>query len=126
MKKMAMLLTLILAAGLSLQSFIADPKEVDPTGTWTFTAPTAPEGYGTGDIVVTKTEAQYKVTLKFGEYAVQGMSVKYDKNILSFQVYLEGEYINIKATWSTAGVKGSASYSEGQVDFTAKKKETKK
>lgn len=123
---MTMLLTLILMAGLSLQAFMTDPKEVDPTGTWSFTAPNAPEGYGAGDIQVTKTESQYKVTLKFGEYAITAMGVKYEKNILTFQVYLEGEYINIKATFSPDGVKGSASYSEGQVDFTAKKKETKK
>jgi hypothetical protein len=103
-----------------------DPKDVDPVGTWSFTAPTAPEGYGSGDIQVTKAEAQYKVTLKFGEYAIQGMSVKYDKNVLTFQVFLEGEYININATFTNEGVKGSASYSEGQVDFTAKKKVVKK
>lgn len=126
MKKTWTFAFLMVMAFVSLQSFSTDPKDVDPIGTFTFTAPMAPEGYGSGDIIVGKDQNAYTATLKFGEYSVKGSSVKYEKNVLTFTVYLEGEYIRVKATFSADGVKGTASYSEGEVEFTAKKKAQKK
>ncbi|HBB92096.1 MAG TPA: hypothetical protein DC042_10350 [Bacteroidales bacterium] len=126
MKKISLLLALLVFAAIGLQSFIPDPGDVDPVGTWTFSAPMAPEGYGAGDIVVVKEKGVFTATMKFGEYAVKGTTVKYDKNVMTFSVYLEGEYINIKASFSAEGIKGTATYSEGEVEFTAKKKVIKK
>jgi hypothetical protein len=126
MKKISLLLTLLVLAAFGLQSFTNDPKDVDPVGTWTFTAPMAPEGYGAGDILVAKEKEAFTATMKFGEYAVKATSVKYAKNVMTFTVYLEGEYINVKAAFSADGIKGTATYSEGEVEFTAKKKVIKK
>lgn len=126
MKKHILIIAVLLGTGLMFQSFSLVPKDVDPVGTWTFSAPTAPEGYGSGDIIIAKVETGYTATLKFGDYAVKGSTVKYEKNVMTFTVYLEGEYVRMKATFTENSVKGSASYSEGEVEFTAKKKETKK
>jgi hypothetical protein len=108
------------------ESYSFVPKDVNPVGTWSFTAPTAPQGYESGDIVIAKVEAGYSATLKFGDYTVKGSSVKYEKDVMTFTVYLEGEYISMKGTFEEKTMKGTASYSEGVIDFTAKKKETKK
>ena len=126
MKKFFLIIAIFVGTGLVSDSFSFVPKDVNPVGTWSFTAPTAPEGYGIGDIVIAKVEAGYSATMKFGEYAVKGSSVKYEKDVMTFTVYLEGEYISIKATFAEKTAKGTASYSEGVIDFTATKKETKK
>jgi hypothetical protein len=126
MKRTLLLTLVVFAAGLGFQSFTRASSLVDPVGTWTYKAPTAPEGYGSGDIVIAKDKDVYTASLKFGDYEVKGTGVKFEKEVLSFKVYLEGEYISIKATFATDGMKGAASYSEGDIPFTGIKKVVKK
>ncbi len=122
MKRKALFLVASLAIFLSVQSIASDPKEINPVGTWAFAALTAPQGYGYGDIVVAKEKAGYTATLKYGEYAIKGTGVKYQKNVMTFTVNIEGEDVKIKATFSPDGVKGSATFSEGEIEFAAQKK----
>jgi len=126
MKRTFLLVVAVFAFGFGFQSFTRDSSVADPVGTWTYKAPTAPEGYGSGDIVIAKDKEVYTASLKFGDYEVKGTSVKYEKEILSFKVYMEGEYISVKATFTTNGLKGTASYSEGDIPFTGTKKVAKK
>jgi hypothetical protein len=126
MKKIFLLTVVVFAVGFGLQSFTRISSVVDPVGTWTYKAPTAPEGYVSGDIVIAKDQNAYKASLKFGDYEVKGTSVKYEKDVLTFKVFLEGEYISVKATFTAEAIKGTASYSEGDITFTGKKKEVKK
>lgn len=126
MKKSVLLALVVFVIGFGSQSFTGVSSLVDPVGTWTYKAPTAPEGYASGDIIIAKDKEAFTASLKFGDYEVKGTSVKYDKEILTFKVFLEGEYISVKATFTADVVKGSASYSEGDVPFTGKRKEVKK
>lgn len=126
MKKTLLFAVVILAVGFGLQSFTKVSSVGDPVGTWSYKAPTAPESYESGDIVIAKDKDLYTASLKFGEYQVKATGVKYEKEILTFKVYLEGEYISIKATFSADGLKGTASYSEGDIPFTGTKKAVKK
>jgi hypothetical protein len=116
----------VVALGFVFQSFTPGLSVSDPVGTWTYKAPTAPEGYGSGDIVIAKGKDALTVALKFGDYESKATAVKFEKEVLSFKVYLEGEYINIKATFTANGLKGTASYSEGDIPFTGTKKVAKK
>lgn len=126
MRRSYLMVAFVIALGFVFQSFSPVSSVADPVGTWTYKAPTAPEGYGSGDIVISKDKEAYTVALKFGDYESKATSVKYEKEVLSFKVYLEGEYINIKATFSANGLKGTASYSEGDIAFTGAKKVAKK
>lgn len=125
MKKNLIFLFSLVMTGLSFQSFGYSPGPVDPVGTWSYKAQDAPEGYGAGDIVISREKEVLKASLKFGDYEVKGTDVKYEKDILSFKVFMEGEYINVKATFSPEGMKGTASFSEGDVYFTGTKKKIK-
>ncbi|MCX6223403.1 MAG: hypothetical protein NTV01_01385 [Bacteroidia bacterium] len=126
MKKTLFLAVAFFIVGIGLQSFTQGSSPVDPVGTWSYKAATAPEGYGAGDIVIAKDKDVFIASLKFGDYVVKGTGVKYEKDVLTFKVFLEGEYISVKATFAGDGIKGTASYSEGDVPFTAIKKATKK
>jgi hypothetical protein len=126
MKKISLLVIVVSLLGFGFQSFTPSSYVSDPVGTWTYKAPTAPEGYGSGDIVIAKEKEGYLASLKFGDYEMKGTGVKFEKEILSFTVYVEGEYIKIKAKFTTDEIKGTASYSEGDIEFTGKRKPAKK
>jgi len=121
MKAVRLFFVVMLVAAFT--STVSAQKKVDPTGTWTYEATMAPYEYSSGDIVVDKDGKEYTVQIVLGEYyKVKGEKVAYDKNELSFVVYIEGEPIDIKMTVATEEMKGTASYSDGDIPVTAKKK----
>lgn len=126
MKGTFLLSAAIILIGLGFQSFTMESSLVDPVGTWSYKAPSAPEGYGAGDIVITRDKEVYTATLKLGDYEIKGTGVKYEKEVLTFKVYIEGEYVSVKATFTADSLKGTASYSEGDLPFTGTKKAIKK
>lgn len=96
----------------------------DPVGTWKFDAPYAPEGYTSGVIVVGKEEQKYTVAMSFTgyEYKFVGEKVKFEKDIVSFSIYLEGENISVTLKFENATkMTGKAVYSEGEVPLTLTK-----
>lgn len=107
----------------SFTSAVSAQKKVDPTGTWTYEATAAPYEYSSGDIVVAKEGKDFTVQIVLGEYyKMKGEKVVYENNELSFTVYIEGEAIDIKTTVEKEEMKGQASYSDGDIPITAKKK----
>jgi len=98
-------------------------KKVDPVGTWSYEAEYAPYEYSEGDIVVSKEGKEYKVEIKLGEYyKIKASDVEYQDNVLSFDVYVEGESVSVKTTLEKETHKGTASYSEGTLELSGKKK----
>lgn len=128
MKKNLLLIGLSVLFVMSMGSFINAPKDVDPTGTWTFSAPDAPYDYQSGDITIAKVKKAYKVKIIFNEYfKMDASNVKYEKNELSFRVYVEDETVYIKGTFDEkTGFKGKAMTSMGDMPMTAKRKVVKK
>ncbi|HLP74625.1 MAG TPA: hypothetical protein VK155_17095 [Bacteroidales bacterium] len=94
----------------------------NPVGKWQFEAPTAPEGYTGGVIVVGMAEKKPTATMSFtgSEYNIPGERVKVSGDSLNFQVYLEGDVITVlmKAE-ANDKMSGKATYSEGEVPLTA-------
>lgn len=120
MKTIRILMLVLLAASFTSVNAM---KKVDPVGTWSYTAADAPYEYSTGDIVVSQEEGKYKVEIKLGEYyKIKANSVEYKDNVLSFKVYIEGESVSIEITVEKDKMEGTASYSEGTIPVTAKKK----
>jgi len=107
----------------SVTTTLSAQKKVNPTGTWTFKAAEAPYEYNSGDIVIGKDGKEYTAKIVFGEYyEVKASSVKYEKNELSFRVYIEGESIYVKGTVGKETIDGTASYSDGTISYKAEKK----
>jgi len=102
---------------------------MDPIGTWKFEAPYAPEGYTSGTIVVGMAENKYNSTMVFtgSDYKLTGEKVKFEKDTVSFTIYIEGEDINVTLKMEN-GTKmaGKAVYSEGEVPLTMTKTVEKK
>ena len=103
-------------------STVSAQKKVDPTGTWTYEATQAPYEYSSGDIVVAKESKDYTVVMVLGDYETKAEKVVYEKNELSFDVYVDTETVEIKMTVEKEAMTGTASYSEGSIPITAKKK----
>lgn len=96
-------------------------KKNNPVGNWKYEAPDAPEGYKSGSIFVGYAEKKYSVSVSFSgsSYKLQAEQVKYENDLLSCTVYVEGEYvkINLKAE-NNNRMAGRATYSEGQIPLT--------
>ena len=121
MKTVKLLFMVMLVA--SFTSAVSAQKKVDPTGTWTYEATSAPYEYSSGDIIVAKEAKEFTVELALGEYyKMKAEKVVYEKSVLSFVVYIESEAIELKMTVEKETMDGTASYSEGTIPITAKKK----
>jgi hypothetical protein len=120
MKRATLLLIAMLVA--SVSTTLSAQKKVDPTGTWSYEATQAPYGYTTGDIVVAEESKDFTVEMVLGEYRTKAEKVTYEKNELSFAVYVDGERVDIKMTVQKESMEGNASYSEGAIPITAKRK----
>ena len=127
MKKNLLWIGLSLLFVLSLGAFTPAEKDVDPVGTWSFTAPDAPYDYQSGDIVISKEKKEFKVKLVFNEYfKVDATNVKYEKNTISFRVYVDDETVYIKGTFDEkTGFLGKAMTSMGDMAIKATKKVAK-
>jgi hypothetical protein len=120
MKTIKILMLVMLAASFTT---VNAQKKVDPVGTWSYEAEYAPYEYSEGDIVVSKEEKEYKVEIKLGEYyKINAENVEYKDNVLSFDIYVEGETVAVKTSMEKETHKGTASYSEGTLKLSGKKK----
>jgi carbonic anhydrase len=121
MKTVRFLMILMLVAAVTTS--VSAQKKADPVGTWTYEAADAPYEYSEGEIVVAKDGKDYTAEIVLGEYyQVKASSVSYEKNELAFKVYIEGETVSIKATVGKDSMEGTASYTDGTIPLTAKKK----
>jgi len=121
MKTVRFLFMVMLVASFSTN--VSAQKKMDPTGTWTYEASQAPYEYSSGDIVVAKEGKEYTVQIVLGEYyKLKAEQVVYENNELAFTVFIDGESVDIKMTVGKESMEGSASYSDGTIPITTKKK----
>jgi len=117
------LLLLVLVIFTTSLTLAPGEKKFSPAGTWEFKAPEAPEGYTTGNLVISKIESGYAVTLEFNEYLkYDAVDVVYKAKKIEFTVYIEGETVNISGTFKRDSFTGESSYSEGVIELTAQRK----
>jgi len=124
MKKNLLWIGLSVLFVMSLGAFTPADKDVDPVGTWTFSAPDAPYDYQTGDFVITKEKKILKVKIIFNEYyKMDATKVKFEKNELSFQVLVDDETVYIKGKFNDKEeLVGKAMTSMGDMPLKAKRK----
>ena len=120
LKIFALISLMVLSTGVMFAQSKSDLKAV---GTWAFSAPEAPYGYDTGDIVITMDGKELAGEIVFSEYyKLKVQNLKLEKNVLTFKAYVEGETINTKVTLTKDDMKGNVTFSEGTMPITAKRK----
>lgn len=97
------------------------PEKKSPVGNWKYEASYAPDGYNSGTIGVGYADKKYTVSVSFtgSTYKLQGEEVKYENDLLTCTVYVEGEYVKISVkSDKNNSMAGTATYSGGQIPLT--------
>ena len=98
--------------------------KTNPVGKWKFEAPTAPEGYKTGNIIISFTENKYSaaVSMTGSDYLIPGDKTKVENDTLSFILLLEGTEIAIRLkSESNTKMTGIAIAPDGEIPLTLTK-----
>ena len=93
----------------------------DPSGNWKFEAPSAPEGFTSGNIGISLVENVYKVSLTFtgSDYKLDGDRAVCEEGSFMFVIYLQGQEITVilrKA--DNDKMDGLAIHPDGEVPLT--------
>ena len=121
---MKKLLTVMLLAIFATTVFqiTATPVNDDLLGEWKFESPNAPYGYNKGSIIILEKEGLLAGEIKFADGTkVELKDVKFEENVLKFNISVEYNNIPIKATIEGKKMKGTAGTPEGNMPFEARK-----
>lgn len=121
MKNKIYSLLLILVFSVIVVNGQTDNKKISPVGTWKFEAPSAPEGYTSGSIVVGFADRKYTASMVFtgNGYKFIGENVKFENDSLYVSIYVEGQDVAISLKMEgTTKMSGKAVYSEGEVPLS--------
>ncbi|MEQ6120156.1 hypothetical protein [Reichenbachiella sp. MALMAid0571] len=95
---------------------------VSPVGTWDYKVLEAPYEYQKGELIVEKADSKYNVKFNINGTEKKAQNVKFSGSDLTFSTYVENEYITFKIKVSEKEMKGTLTYSEGNMAITALKK----
>lgn len=95
-------------------------KEV--VGEWKYEVPTAPYGYEAGTLIFTEKEGELAGQVKFADgYKIDLKKITYADGVLKCGLYVDYEYISIKAKVDGKTLTGAVDTPEGEMKVTAKK-----
>lgn len=123
MKKFFLFLfvTTLFAGSLSAEN---KQSETALLGEWKFECPNAPYGYTEGSIFFTEKEGELAGHVKFSDgYKIDLKNVSLSDDVFKSGIYVDYEYVGLKATIDGTKMKGTADSSEGDLSFTANKVE---
>ncbi len=90
-------------------------------GTWTYEAPDAPYEYSEGELVFSKKDGKMVGDVVIDGYKIEMENLVTKKDKVTFEVYVEGETVTIDLLVKKKSFTGTASYSEGDLEFNGKK-----
>ena len=93
-------------------------KGQDVVGTWDYSAPNAPYEYSKGQLIISRVEDELKGIVNIDGYEIKLDSLKFEGNILSFTLFVEGDFVAVKLTIQDDSFEGKASTSQGLLDVT--------
>ena len=93
-------------------------KGQDVVGTWDYFAPDAPYEYSKGKLIISRVEDELKGLVNIDGYEIELDSLKFEDNILSFTLFVEGDFVAVRLTMKDDSFEGTASTSEGMLDVT--------
>jgi hypothetical protein len=126
--KILAILVISMISVITINGQATAPNKLNPVGQWSYSAPYAPEGYQSGTVEIGLTEGKYTASFSVTgcDYKMPAEKVKFENDIVSFIVMVEGNQIDI--TLKMEGDKkmtGKAAYSEGEIPMTLTKVEKK-
>lgn len=121
MKKLLVFTFLIAVIFASANASVSSNKK-DVIGEWKYEVPTAPYGYEAGTIVVIEEEGKLAGHIKLADgYKIDLKSVTFEEGIFKCGLYVDYEYITIKAKIEGETLTGAVDSPEGEMKITAKK-----
>lgn len=125
MKNIRIILILAVCVTLFSGQAIASLKE-NLKGTWEMKVPAAPYEFSTGKVIFGEAEGQSTVVVEFpGGAKLKGQNVKIENDTFSFSVIIEYETVKVTGKLVEGKLIGKADTPEGQMDFSAVKKQEK-
>ena len=97
-------------------------KENIMLGTWDYSAPGAPYEYQVGQMIFSESGDGMEAFMQIGSNKMQAKELVIKENTASFYVWIESNQIKITLKFDEEKFKGTASYSEGVLELTGKKK----
>ncbi|MFO7932557.1 MAG: hypothetical protein R6U78_00625 [Bacteroidales bacterium] len=95
----------------------------DPVGTWEYSAPNVTPGYTTGEMIIENAENGFRVILSLDQYnQMEARDLKFEEKSMTFNLYVEGEFVTVSGKFDKDTFTGTVSYSEGVFDLTATRK----
>jgi hypothetical protein len=122
MKKLFLFgMSIAFAAIVSLNATASEnPKDV--IGEWKYEVATAPDGYNKGVIAISEKEGQLTGEVKLADGStIELKNVSYAEQVLKFGLYLDYEYIEIKARIEGNTMIGTVNSPEGPIELKAER-----
>ena len=94
----------------------------DVVGEWKYEVPTAPYGYEKGTLVINEKEGKLVGEVKFADgYKIELKNITYAEGVLKCGLYVDYEYVSIKAKVEGKKMTGGVDTPEGEMKITAEK-----
>ena len=121
MKKLIILALVVVAVIGSVNVSVAAGNK-DVVGTWKYEAPSAPYGYEKGTLAFTEKEGKLVGEVKFADgYKIDMKNVTYENGELKGGLYVDYEYVSVKAKIQGTKMTGAANTPDGELKLTAEK-----
>jgi hypothetical protein len=122
--KKSILTTVVLLLAIFTLNSQGVQKKFNPSGTWKYEAPYAPEAYATGTIIFAEKDKAMTASISFtgSDYKIPAEKVTLDGSSVTILINLEGEgiTINLKPESETK-MSGVAKGPEGDIPLTLNK-----
>ncbi len=115
MKMLTVLLSLL------LWGYQGWAQENNWVGTWQYEAPQAGEPYQKGKIVFTMEGETLQAYVEVNQSKIQVQQLEVSQDQATFSITLDGQPIQVKLQKEGEALTGAATYSNGEVSFTAEK-----
>jgi hypothetical protein len=121
MKKL-MVLTFLFAVVIGSANAVVSQASKDVVGNWKYEVPSAPYGYEKGTLEFTEKEGKLAGEVKFADgYKITMKDVTYEEGVLKCGLYVDYEYVSVKAKIEGNKMTGTVNTPEGEMKLTAEK-----
>ena len=121
MKKLLVFAFLVAIVAGTVNASVATGNK-DVVGEWKYEVPTAPYGYEAGTLVINEKEGKLTGQVKFEDgYKIDLKNVTYADGTLKCGLYVDYEYVSIKAKVDGKKLTGAVDTPEGEMKMTASK-----
>lgn len=119
--KLTLLLMVVVMSGFTLTETFKVNKKI--LGEWEYSVPQAPYEYQEGVLVFSKDGKILKGEMIVGGYSMPMEDLVNEKDNVKAHISIEGEYVTFDLNFTKLEFSGTASYSQGTLEISGKKKE---